>query len=40
MLVVMGLQLLVFWVITGVLGELSERGDRVAEDMAPNHHLG
>jgi len=39
MLVVMGLQLLVFWVIIGVLGELSERGTRVAEDMAPKYHL-
>jgi glycosyltransferase involved in cell wall biosynthesis len=33
MLVVVGLQLLVFWVIIGVLGELSERASRVAEDM-------
>ena len=33
MLVVVGLQLLVFWVIIGVLGELSERETRVAEDM-------
>ncbi len=33
MSVVVGLQLLVFWVIIGVLGELSERATRVAEDM-------
>jgi glycosyltransferase involved in cell wall biosynthesis len=40
MLVVVGLQLLVFWVIIGVLGELSEREVRVAEDMAGNSCLG
>lgn len=39
MLIVTGLQLLVFWVITSVLGELSERATKVAEDMEPNHHL-
>jgi hypothetical protein len=33
MLVVVGLQLLAFWVITGVLGELSEREARVADDI-------
>jgi glycosyltransferase involved in cell wall biosynthesis len=33
MLVVGGLQLLVFWVIIGVLGELRERATRVAEDL-------
>jgi hypothetical protein len=40
MLVVMGLQLLVFWVITSVLGELSEREAKVAEDMEPKFRLG
>ncbi|HUT19574.1 MAG TPA: glycosyltransferase family 2 protein [Anaerolineae bacterium] len=40
MLVVVGLQLLVFWVIIGVLGELSEREARVAEDLEGKSCLG
>jgi len=40
MLVVVGLQLVVFWVIIGVLGELSERETRVAEDMGGKSCLG
>jgi glycosyltransferase involved in cell wall biosynthesis len=39
MSVVVGLQLLVFWVIIGVLSELSERGVRVAEDLEGNSCL-